>query len=280
MKPAEYVNKLPKAFCILSCSALLLLIGFLDCITGEEISVSVFYLVPVSLATWRAGRRIGILFCVFSAAVWFYADIISGHVYSNIAIPYWNAFVRLCFLLIVSILLTKLKNSFLIEKELARKDSLTGLLNMRAFYDLADIEIKRARRFKRPFTVAYIDIDNFKTVNDLFGHEVGNTLLRSIAETIKLNIRAIDLSARLGGDEFVLFLGETGREPALLVFRKLQEQIVDAFERNKWPMTLSIGAATYNRPPDTVDDMLKKTDVLMYLAKNTGKNKIIHESID
>lgn len=91
MKPAEYVSRLPKAFCIPLCSALLLLIGFLDYITGEEISVSVFYLVPVSLATWRTGRRSGILFCIFSAIMWFYVDIISGHVYSHIAIPYWNA---------------------------------------------------------------------------------------------------------------------------------------------------------------------------------------------
>jgi diguanylate cyclase (GGDEF)-like protein len=157
---------------------------------------------------------------------------------------------------------------------------LTELLNMRAFYDLAYVEVNRARRFKRPFTVAYMDVDNFKMVNDQFGHETGNILLRLIADTLKANIRAIDLTARLGGDEFVILLGETGSESAHVVFSKLQEQIIDAFDRNRWPVTLSIGAVTYNKPPDTIDDMLRKTDKLMYSAKNSGKNKIIYELVD
>jgi len=280
MKPAEYVSKLPEMLCILLCSALIFLIGFFDYITGEEISFSVFYLVPVSLATWRTGRWIGILLCILSALVWFSTDTITGHVYSHSAIPYWNAFVRLCFFIIVSSLLVKLRSSLVHEKELSRRDSLTGLLNMRAFYDLAYIEINRSRRFKRPFTVAYMDVDNFKMVNDKFGHEIGNVLLRSIAETLKNNMRAIDLTARLGGDEFVLLLGETGKESAHIVLNKLQEQIMDVFERNRWPATLSLGAVTYNKAPDTVDDMLKKADSLMYSAKNGGKNKMLYELVD
>jgi diguanylate cyclase (GGDEF)-like protein len=279
MRPAEYFNKLPKTFCVLSCTALLAVIGFLDYITGEEISFSVFYLIPVSLATWRTNRGIGIFFCFFAAVVWFYADMLPGHVYSHPVIPYWNALVRLCFFLIVSFLLAKLKDSLLLEKDLARTDALTGLLNMRAFYDSADIEMRRARRFRRPFTVAYMDVDNFKMVNDQFGHDVGSTLLRSIAETIRANVRAIDLTARLGGDEFVFFLGETGKESALLVFTKLQDQIINVFEKSKWPVTLSIGVVTYNKSPDTVDEILKKADALMYSAKNSGKNKIMHETI-
>jgi diguanylate cyclase (GGDEF)-like protein len=280
MKPTEFISKLPKSLCLILCLALLVLIGFLDHITGEEISFSVFYLLPVSLATWRTNRWIGIFLCVLAAAIWLYVDIISGNAYSHITIPYWNAFVRLCFFLTVSILLTRLKTSFRHEKELSRTDSLTGLLNIRAFCDLASIEINRARRFKRPFTAAYIDVDNFKMVNDQFGHDIGNTLLISIAEAIKKNIRAVDLTARLGGDEFVVFWGETGGEAARSVLNKLQEQIMDLFDRNKWPVTLSIGAVTYTKPIDTVDDILKKADSLMYSAKNSGKNKIVYELVD
>ena len=279
MKIAEYLNRLPQPFCILICIALLILIGFLDHITGEEISFSVFYLVPVSIVTWRTREVIGVLFCILSAIVWFYADIMSGHVYSHNIIPYWNAFVRLCFFVIVSVLFTKFKTSLMHEKELSRTDSLTGLLNMRSFYELADREVNRHRRYKRPFTVAYIDLDNFKTVNDNFGHAVGNTLLKFVAETFKKEIRAIDLVARVGGDEFVIFLGETGREAAQIVFNKLQDQLIDAFDRNKWPVTLSIGAVTYNTPPDKIDDMLRKADNLMYTAKNNGKNRVVYETV-
>jgi GGDEF domain-containing protein len=94
----------------------------------------------------------------------------TGHVYSHFIIPYWNAFERLCFFLIVSYHLSRLKNSLAQEKLLARIDSLTGLLNLRAFNEAAQSEIDKARRFKRPFTVAYMDMDNFKMVNDQLGH--------------------------------------------------------------------------------------------------------------
>jgi diguanylate cyclase (GGDEF)-like protein len=280
MKQNGHVSKHPNIFCILLCSALLSLIGFLDYVTGTEISFSIFYLIPVSLATWRASKWIGFLFCFVSTIVWLYSDLIPCHVYSQSMIPYWNAFVHLCFFLIVSILITKLKSSLMLEKELSSTDSLTGLLNVRAFNDLAYREINRFRRSNRPFTVAYIDVDNFKMVNDQFGHDAGNTLLRSIAETIKINTRSVDLIARVGGDEFVLLLGETGSEAAQVVLNKLHEQVRDYFARNAWPVTLSIGAVTYNKLPYKVDDILKKADNLMYAAKQSGKSKIIYESVD
>ncbi len=204
----------------------------------------------------------------------------TGHVYSHFIIPYWNAFVRLCFFLTVSYLLSRLKNSHMEAKLLARTDSLTGLLNPRAFNDSVQKEIDKARRFKRPFTVAYMDLDNFKMVNDQLGHSVGDALLQLVAETIKKNTRVVDIVARLGGDEFIILLPETGIESAQLVFRKLQERIMEAMQKKRWPITLSIGAVTYINPPDTVDNMIKKVDNLMYSAKNSGKSKIILELID
>lgn len=204
----------------------------------------------------------------------------TGHVYSHFLIPYWNAFERLCFFIIVSYYLSGLKSSLTQEKLLAGIDSLTGLLNRIAFNDAAQSEIDKARRFKHPFTVAYMDLDNFKMVNDHLGHSVGDALLQLVADTIKKNTRVVDIVARLGGDEFIVLLPETGIESAQVVFRKLQKRIMEAMQKNRWPITLSIGAVTYINPPDTVDNMIKKADNLMYSAKNSGKNKIIHELID
>jgi diguanylate cyclase (GGDEF)-like protein len=150
---------------------------------------------------------------------------------------------------------------------------------MRAFYDLAQREIERARRFKHPFTIAYMDLDNFKMINDQHGHSVGNELLRIVSETIKKNSRAVDSIARLGGDEFAVLLTETGGESAKVVFSKLHKQIMEVMDRNKWAVTLSIGAVTYITPPNTVDDMLKKADDLMYSVKKGGKNMIKYEAI-
>jgi diguanylate cyclase (GGDEF)-like protein len=277
---SEYIGSHPKTFYFLLCFASLSAIGFLDYLTGDEISVSVFYLVPVSLAAWQGTKWMGILFCFLSAMVWFLADVMTGHVYSHLIIPYWNAIVRLSFFLVVAELLTRLKLSLAREKMLSATDSLTGLLNVRAFYDLANKEIDRARRFKRPFTLGYIDLDDFKMVNDQLGHSVGDVLLRSVADIIKKNTRTINLSARLGGDEFAILLAETGIESAHTVFSRLQGKIMEDMRRNKWPVTLSIGAITFSKPPDAVDDMVRKADNLMYKAKNSGKNKILLELLD
>jgi diguanylate cyclase (GGDEF)-like protein len=112
---------------------------------------------------------------------------------------------------------TELRSAMEREKEAARTDSLTGAMNSRAFGELATAELHRARRYERPFTIAYVDIDDFKAVNDRFGHSSGDTLLRLVAETMKHNSRAVDVIARVGGDEFVILFPETGPGPAHVV---------------------------------------------------------------
>ena len=190
------------------------------------------------------------------------------------AIPYWNMGVRLGTFLILTFLLSALKKAMEREKELARTDPLTGVANRRYFFELADMEINRARRYKHPFTVVWIDLDNFKAVNDGFGHSVGDALLRLVANTLHKNIRATDIVARLGGDEFAILLPETGSEPAEVITHKIQKVNLDTMEKNEWPVTFSIGVVTFVSPPSTVDEMLKISDGVMYSAKKNGKNEI------
>jgi len=172
-----------------------------------------------------------------------------------------------------------LKNGLEREKALARTDSLTQIANRRAFYELASTEINRAHRYKRPFTIVSMDLDNFKIVNDRFGHKIGDTLLCSVANTIQKNIRATDVVARLGGDEFTVLLPEIGAESARVVAHKLQKELLDTMQTNEWPVTFSMGVVTFNSAPATVDEMLKKADTLMYSAKQSGKN-IIKQEVD
>ncbi len=139
------------------------------------------------------------------------------------------------------------------------------------------MEINRARRYDRPFTVVCIDLDNFKTVNDCFGHSTGDMILRSVARTLQENIRVTDTLARLGGDEFAILLPETGRSVAETILRKVRKINLDIMRRHGWPVTLSIGVVTFARPPSTVDETLRKADQLMYAAKNSGKNSIRYE---
>jgi diguanylate cyclase (GGDEF)-like protein len=139
------------------------------------------------------------------------------------------------------------------------------------------MEINRARRYDHPFTVVCIDLDNFKTVNDCFGHSTGDILLRLVARTIQENIRATDTVARLGGDEFAILMPETGRDVAEVILQKVRKINLEIMRNHGWPVTLSIGVVTFTSPPSTVDETLRISDQLMYSAKNNGKNSIRHE---
>lgn len=182
-----------------ACALLVLLIGLADYITGSEISFSIFSLLPVSLVAWFVSIRAGILFALASAASWLLADLLAGHIHSHPAIPFWNMSVRLGFSLIVLGTLSRLKAAYEREKELSGIDPLTGVPNGRAFLEAARAEIDRVRRYGHPFTIAYIDLDSFKEVNDRFGHSTGDSLLRTVADAFRNNVRATDIVARLGG---------------------------------------------------------------------------------
>lgn len=126
----EYLNSKSKQFHIILCSALLVLVGIGDYLTGAEISFSVFYLLPISLVAWFTDKWMGILFSTIAAIIWFFSDTLTGHLYSHFLIPYWNAFVRLCIFVIISYLLSKIKIYFMHDRMLSRTDSLIGLSNV------------------------------------------------------------------------------------------------------------------------------------------------------
>ena len=161
---------------------------------------------------------------------------------------------------------------------MAGTDALTGVANRRHFYDLADSEINRLKRYGHPFTVCYIDIDNFKQINDTFGHGEGDNLLRLIAESIISNMRRTDVVGRLGGDEFALLMPETGADVALNVVGKVLA-LQGIAQKRGLTITLSIGMVVYLSPPENVEEMIKRADALMYSVKTGGKNNIKYEVV-
>ncbi|PYX91204.1 MAG: hypothetical protein DMG67_10825 [Acidobacteria bacterium] len=162
------------------------------------------------------------------------------------------------------------------EKKLARSDVLTDLANRRAFYERAEQERKRAGRYGRPLSLAYIDLDNFKQVNDTRGHDAGDQVLSSVATVLKNNLRAEDLAARLGGDEFALLLPEAGDAAAAFVIHKLHRLLTAAMQERNFPVTFSMGLVTYDEVPQNIEEMVQKADDLMYEVKRQGKNAIRH----
>jgi diguanylate cyclase (GGDEF)-like protein len=267
--------------CIVSTGVVLVVVLWvIDYVTGPDFSFVVFYLFPVFLVTWFAGRSAGIAISLMSGAAWFVADIITTPADIHPAIPYLNLVTKLGFFLVVNLTITSLRVSLEREREMARTDYLTRVANSRYFAEIASSEIKRAGRYLHPFTVAYLDIDDFKSVNDRWGHSTGDQLLALVADTIRSNIRATDSIARLGGDEFVLLLPETGYDAASVVIQKVQQSLQAAMSRKEWPVTFSIGVVTFRTPPDSVDGMIRAADAFMYSVKHAGKNSIKHREIE
>lgn len=277
MKILNFLGERSKFFILLSGFALILLLGVIDYSTGFELSFSVFYLLPVALVAWFGSKRSAIITSIVSAVTWQEANRLAGEHFSHPLIPVWNASTRLGFFLVVAILLTKLKESLSHQSELARTDFLTGAANPRAFYEIAQMEINRARRYGRPFSVAYFDADNFKAVNDQLGHHVGSQLLVRVVEVIRQGLRATDVVARIGGDEFAILLPETGEEQGGIVLRKIHDRLSSEMRDSSWAVTFSVGLLTCVDPPHTVDEMIKIADSLMYKVKESGKNAIKHE---
>jgi len=269
----EYLEKKSKGLILCFSLFLVLFLGFLDYATGPDLSVFIFYLIPVFIGAWFIGSVAGIGLSILSALAWAFAD----RVYADTLIPYWNLTIEMCFFFIAVFILSALKNSLENEKQMARTDALTGAVNRRYFMDLAEMEINRMRRYGHPFTAVYMDVDNFKSLNDMQGHKAGDDLLRLVVKTIWNDTRLTDIVARLGGDEFMIILPETDFATSLSAINKIRARLDATVTENKLPVTFSFGMVTFHEPPRSVDHLMQLTDNLMYKGKNQGKNMIHHE---
>jgi len=163
-----------------------------------------------------------------------------------------------------------------VQRKLATIDSMTGLLNRRQFFVVAEVERERSRRYRRPLSMLMIDIDEFKSINDSFGHDVGDEVILLVANVCQSLIRSTDFIARLGGEEFALLLPETGLKDAGDLAERLREavsKITVAETAGVFTPTVSIGVseAADGMP---IADLLKRADVALYDAKQGGRNKV------
>jgi diguanylate cyclase (GGDEF)-like protein len=252
-----------------------LLIALVDLATGPQLSCSIFYLLPVAACAWWGGFPHAILVALAGSLAWHIVDHIENpHLAHSAAM--WNGAVRFSTLTLVSSLVARLHASVLREARLARTDSLTGAANSRTFYEAAGVEAERARRAARPLTLAYLDIDDFKRLNDRLGHVAGDEALRHVVLTIQRNVGRLGLVSRLGGDEFALLLPYLGSEEAVALLARLHGLLLQEMARCGWPVTLSMGAITFLRPALDVDLMVRRIDSLMYGAKRKGKARVEH----
>ena len=255
-------------------------LGILDLLTGAEYSFSILYVLPLFVVVVSAGRSAGIAMACVSAALWFYADVFNrGEFFPYPTIRYWNVLLRFGFFLIVTFLLGALQYEVRRVEALSRTDALTGLANSRTLTERAALEIARMRRTLRPLTVVYVDIDDFKRVNDELGHGAGDDVLRATGMVLQGNLREVDLVARMGGDEFCVLLPETDQRQWAAALGKVQRAL-DEYVGAPWEVGFSMGVVTFMRPPDSVDELTSRADALMYRGKHAGKGQIIHEVVE
>lgn len=208
----------------------------------------------------------------FSSLVRGWIDWTHLNTYSHVSVPIASAGVRAVFFAMAIGAMLKVKDVLEKEKRFGMVDYLTGLANTRAFHESVEREAGRCRRKELPLTIAFMDCDNFKAVNDKHGHKVGDEMLRIVAQIMRACLRGEDVTARMGGDEFAMALPEAGPEEANEILRRLHSQLTQAMQKHGWPVTFSMGAIVILHPAGSVDEMLDMADSEMYGVKKAGKD--------
>jgi diguanylate cyclase (GGDEF)-like protein len=249
-------------------------VGCVDFITGVEIRVYPLYFLPLCFAAWRFGGVGALLSSVSATAIWVVSNLAAGMHYSEDYTWGINTLSQAMAFGMVAALLSWASNLLKHEQTMSRTDNLTGLENTRAFYVSAGLAVASCRRSKRPLTLAYIDLDNFKCVNDCYGHARGDVLLRDVASVLRDSLRATDSAARVGGDEFVICLPETSRSQAEPLLERLRLALEGLLPGDECVISASIGAFCWDIPPENIDVMISAADQTMYEVKKGGKNRV------
>jgi diguanylate cyclase (GGDEF)-like protein len=260
-----------------ACMLLFGAIAVLDYLTPPQLNLTFLYVFVILLACWNIGLGWGLSFALMSFAMQLVA--FSEIANPNIKPVYFFVILgnRLFTFLLTVALTVPLRKLYEREQLTARLDFLTGVLNRKAFYDLLTVELARNRRTETPFAVAYLDLDNFKQVNDDFGHDEGDALLRVAASTIRGALRSTDTLARLGGDEFGILLPDADVESSAQFMARVKDALDAAMSGRGWNVTASIGLGVFDRPELSSDGVMTACDGLMYRIKRGGKSGIACE---
>ncbi len=257
--------------------AIIALVAEIDDLSGPHASLALLYVLPIALVTWYVSAGWGFFFAAFAGIVdsaLAFRGLPSG---ASAWLIGWTFVARMISFSVTAGIIWTLHRAIENQRALANTDPVTGIGNTRAYRIAASREIARCERQRSPITAVYLDLDNFKAVNDRFGHARGDRLLRVVAATLTANLRLTDHVARLGGDEFALVLPDAGPSDAGPLISKLHRLLLAEMERYGWPVTFSIGVATFAKAPRSVDDLLARADALQYRAKSSGKNRIIFD---
>ncbi|MCF6324328.1 MAG: GGDEF domain-containing protein [Gammaproteobacteria bacterium] len=245
-------------------------------VSPEDITSSIWMGVFPIFFLFVAGVKIGfwwslLLMIIFTGRLYIYPKVtgiagISDVVYANTAMAF-SLSIAMAFLY------EKVSNQYQASLDKQTKtDYLTGINNRRAISIALKNEILRANRHKRPVSILLMDLDYFKKINDQYGHDVGDEVLRSVAKIISESVRATDVVARWGGEEFLILLPETDVNGSKIIAEKVREKIASHQFPEVNHVTLSIGVSIMVLDVDNAETLVKKSDLALYRAKEAGRN--------
>ncbi|MEO7728605.1 MAG: GGDEF domain-containing protein [Burkholderiales bacterium] len=226
------------------------------------------------LVTWKFSGTAGIAMACVAYTLLLGINLRLDQAQAGFAYVIWEGLIRLATAILIAFVLSRLRDSLTREHLQARTDALTGLANRSAFYAAANQELSRCRRYGGVLSIVFIDLDNFKELNDRYGHHTGDEALQLVAATLREQLRNTDVPGRIGGDEFAIMLTQAGAGAASQATRALQARLLAAMQDRQWSVTFSSGLATFEKMPESVDDMMKRADALMYEAKQGSKGSV------
>ena len=264
-------DRLDSRIAVLIAGSLAGMIGLLDYLTGIRLRLFPLYFIPVAIVALTQSRPRAIAGALLVTAIW----AVPNYAVDGMPIYLANLTGQGTAFILLAWLVNRLKASLKYQESLALTDPLTGLSNPRAFQTSARIELERQRRSGLALTMAYLDIDDFKRVNESLGHVGADELLSKVANAMSTDLRATDILARMGGDEFALLLPATDVSAAKILLERLQGRVNAATKATRHPVTFSIGAVAFATPPESVDRMLASADSVMYEVKALGKQQVL-----
>jgi len=246
--------------------------------TPPEIRLGILYIVPVLLATWTEGLAIGLGFAALTIVL---REVVAWGQLPPATPVLWRAVNAASYVAVLGVGMAGLQRLRHIQaqlSQLATRDALTGLVNARAFAAQLTQELERNRRYPRPLALLYLDLDDFKVINDSHGHQTGDAVLRLVAESMRASVRQADVVGRLGGDEFAVLMPETDSALADAAAKRLAAGLRNVFKGTP-TVTASIGVVACVAADANTDELLRRADQAMYDAKKAGKDRVVQVTI-
>lgn len=259
---------------------LLLTLGvyWLNTVTPSQARLGVVYIIPVLLVTWTEGLIWGIVFGVVSIGL---REAVALEQMPDGTPLGWRIGNVAAYVAVVGVAMAGLQSLRRSQAALARlvtQDALTNVLNGRAFAERLGQELDRNRRYPRPLALLYLDLDDFKVINDTHGHQTGDAVLRLVADAMRSSVRTADVVGRLGGDEFAVLMPETDAQLANEAAKRLVAGLRNVFKGTP-NVTASIGVVACTATDANTDDLLRRADQAMYDAKRMGKDRVVQVTI-